>query len=308
MTDSSGSAALPKAMKADLALDCRNLHGEGVLWNSCDRKVWWTDIHGKAVHWFHPESGAAGKQVLGHRLCAFGPRREGGWVAAFDDAIEICDSRFQIIQRLHPFEPDKPGTRLNDGKTDRNGNFVVGGYDERTGRPITSVLRVGSDHRVEELISGITCANAICFSPAGDRMYFADTPTRRVLSYPYGSDRIGKPELLADLSDMNCYPDGACIDSEGGIWIALWEGSGVLRIDISGRITHRIEVPVPRVTCCAFGGPELATLYISTSRLGATGADLAAAPLSGSLFAAETGFSGIEDCPYGLLPVSWTPR
>lgn len=296
--DPSDNAARPLVAKADLVVDCRNLHGEGVLWNPSDRRVWWTDIHGMAVHWMHPESGATGMRELGRRLCAFAPRRAGGWIAAFDDAIEICDSRFETIRRLHLFEPDKPGTRLNDGKADRNGNFVVGGYDEGTDRAVTSVLRVGADHRVEDLINNITCANAICFSSAGDQMHFADTPTRRVLRYPYGPRGIGAPELLADLPGSSGYPDGACVDSKGGVWVAQWEGGEVLRIDLLGSITHRIEIPAPKVTCCAFGGPELATLYITTSRLGATAADLAEAPLSGGLFALRPGFAGVEDCPY----------
>lgn len=288
----------PTPQKADLAVDCRNLHGEGVLWNPADRRVWWTDIHGKVVHWHHPESGTTGSQVLDRRLCAFAPRRRGGWIAAFDATIDLCDDLFETVRSLHGFEPERPETRLNDGKTDRGGNFVVGGYDEQTNGPITSVLRLNTLNHVAQLMDGITCANAICFSPAGDRMYFADTPTRRLLQYRYGPDGIGAPELLVDLSAERGYPDGACVDSEGGIWNALWEGGAVLRIDPSGRITHRIEVSAPRVTCCAFGGPGLTTLYITTSRLGATVDEMAAAPLSGSLFAVRPGFSGIEDHPY----------
>jgi L-arabinonolactonase len=169
--------------------------------------------------------------------------------------------------------------------------------NEGTGAVDSSVIRVNADLTVETLITGVACANSTCFSPDGATMYFADTPDRRILAYPYG-DTLGPPTLRADLAAEPGFPDGSCVDAEGGVWNAEWDGGQVIRIAPDGRITHRIALPVPKATCCAFGGEDLSTLFITTSRLGMTGAEIAMAPGSGGLFAARPGVRGLDDTPF----------
>jgi L-arabinonolactonase len=284
-------------VKADLVLDCGNQHGEGVLWNPRDNRLWWTDIHGQRIHWHDPGTNLSGSQDLPHRLCAFAPRARGGWIMAFANGVELWSADWQPEQTLHAFEPDNRATRLNDGRTDRQGRFVVGGMNEGTGSADSSVIRVNADLSVETLITDVACANSTCFSPDGRTMYFADTPDRRIRAYPYG-DVVGAPRDLIDMAAETGLPDGSCVDAEGGVWNAEWDGGQVIRIAPDGSITHRIAVPVPKPTCCAFGGPDLATLYITTSRLGMSEADLAKTPLSGGLFAVTPGVKGIADAAF----------
>lgn len=281
-------------MQAQKVVDCQNLHGEGVLWNPLDGRVWWTDIHGQALWWHDPATGGFGHHALPGRLCAFAPRAGGGWIMAFADGVELWSAALERQHRLADFEPDNPGTRLNDGRTDRQGRFVVGGMNEATGAADSSVIRISD--RVETLFSGVACANSTCFSPDGATMYFTDTTTRRIEAIPYGA-QLGKPRLLADLSGEPGLPDGSCVDAEGGVWNAAWEGGQVIRI-AGGAVTHRIRLPVSRVTCCAFGGADLQTLFITTSRLGATPQEVAAQPESGALFAIRPGMRGLEDAPF----------
>ena len=284
-------------MKADLILDCANQHGEGVLWNPRDHRMWWTDILGQRMCWFDSNVGLSGRHELPRRLCAFAPRAGGGWIMAFADGIELWSVDMQPEGTLHAFEPDNAATRLNDGRTDHQGRFVVGGMNEGTGAADSTVIRVNADLSVETLINGVACANSTCFSPDGRTMYFADTPDRRIRAYPYG-DVLGDPRDLIDMAGETGLPDGSCVDAEGGVWNAEWDGGQVIRSAPDGRITHRVTLPVPKPTCCAFGGPEMETLYVTTSRLGMTEAEIAMAPLSGGLFAATTGFRGITDAPF----------
>ena len=128
-------------------------------------------------------------------------------------------------------------------------------------------------------------------------MYFADTPDRNVRAYPYG-ETLGPAALHCDMSAEPGLPDGSCVDAEGGVWNAEWDGGQVIRIDLAGRVTHRIQLPVRKATCCAFGGADLSTLYITTSRLGMTGEETAKSPLSGGLFAARPGLRGLQDSPF----------
>lgn len=216
---------------------------------------------------------------------------------AFADRVELWSAGSNPKAVLAEFEPENPATRLNDGRTDRQGRFVVGGMNEGTGVADSTVIRVNSDLGVETLIRGVSCANGTCFSPDGRTMFFADTPDRKIVAYPYG-DSLGQAALVYDFAVEPGLPDGSCVDAEGGVWNAEWDGGQVIRVDGSGRVTHRIHLPVPKATCCAFGGADLSTLYITTSRLGMTGGDIAKAPLSGGLFAARPGVRGLVDIPF----------
>jgi L-arabinonolactonase len=282
---------------AKLVLDCANLHGEGILWDHRDGRIWWTDIHGQKLCWHEPATGKSGQHALPGRLCAFAPRARGGWLMAFADGVELWSDALRPETTVHTFEPGNPATRLNDGRTDRQGRFVVGGMNEGTGAADSTVIRVNADLSIETLICGVACANSTCFAPDGATMYFADTPDRRIRAYPYGAS-LGEARLLADLAEEPGLPDGSCVDAEGGVWNAEWDGGQVIRIAPDGSITHRIALPIQKATCCAFGGPDLGTLYITTSRLGMTEAEIAMAPLSGGLFAATPGFRGVQDAPF----------
>lgn len=285
-------------MPAELVVDCRNIHGEGILWNPADGRVWWTDIHGQALWWHDPASGAHGHHALPHHLCAFAPRAGGGWIMAFADGVELWDSRFTPERRLCDFEPGNPETRLNDGRTDRQGRFVVGGMNEVSFAANSSVIRISGDGTVETILTGVACANSTCFAPDGATMYFADTPTRRIDAYRYGDGPLAAPRCLADMAGEPGLPDGSCVDDEGGVWNAEWEGGQVVRFGPDGRVTHRVALPVPKATCCAFGGADLDTLFITTSRLMSSPDEVAAAPLSGSLFAVRPGLRGVADIPF----------
>jgi L-arabinonolactonase len=285
-------------VEATLVVDCRNVHGEGVLWNPADRRLWWTDIHGQAIWWYEPVSGESDGLELPARLCAFAPRVGGGWIMAFADGVQLWSADFRKERDVHAFEPENPDTRLNDGRTDRQGRFVVGGMNEGSGAADSSVIRIDANLGVERLFGNVSCANSTCFSPDGSVMYFADTPQRRIRAYEYGSEHLGPSRTFTDMSAEPGLPDGSCVDSEGGLWNAEWEGGQVVRFAPDGRITHRIALPVRKATCCAFGGDALATLFITTSRLTAGPGEIARAPLAGSLFAARPGFSGVADAAF----------
>ena len=285
---------------AEIVVDARNQHGEGIFWNPADGRVWWTDIHGKRLWWYEPASRRSGSFAVEDRVCCFAPRRSGGFICAFAQEIALVDSSGRITDRIASFEPDNPNTRTNDGRTDRQGRFIVGGMNEVTAAADSRVVRVDADGSVSTLIEGVSCANSTCFSPDGRTMFFADTPERRIRAYAYDPDSgaVNSPRILADFSGEPGRPDGSCVDAEGCVWNAEWEGSRVVRVNRDGKIDRIVDVPVLKPTCCAFGGPDLDTLYITTSRLGCTEAQLSEQPLAGALFAVRPGVRGIEDAPF----------
>jgi L-arabinonolactonase len=286
-------------MQADLVLDCRNIHGEGVFWNDADQKLWWTDIYDRKLWWFDPVTGESQSIVAPDRVCAFAPRRAGGLLLALAGGLAFS-SDGREAEMFHAFEPEKPDTRLNDGRTDRRGRFVVGGMNEGDGAANSSVIRFDPDGLVTTLIRDVAISNSICFSPDGGTLYFTDTPQRRILAYPYDNETgtVGTPRLFADLSDQPGFPDGSCVDAEGGLWNAQWDGHRVVRYAPDGRMDAVVMLPVGKVTCCAFGGAQLDTLYITTSRLGMDDDALQREPLAGGLFAIRTAQRGVIDLPF----------
>lgn len=285
-------------LTAELVVDCANVHGEGAIWNPADQKVWWTDIIGKRLWSYDPESGRSQSVETPERVCCFAPRRVGGLILALADGLAFSRDGTDF-ERFHDFEPHLANTRLNDGRTDRTGRFIVGGMDEVSGEAISSVLRVDADGTVTTIIRNVAISNSICFSPDGDTLYFTDTPTGRILAYPYdqANGAVGEPRTFTTVQG-GAGPDGSCVDSEGGLWNAEWGGKRVVRYGANGEIDAIIELPVSNATCCAFGGEGLETLFITTSRLGLDDGQLAKEPAAGGLFAVKLGWRGIADSDF----------
>ena len=189
---------------------------------------------------------------------------------------------------------------MNDGRTDRQGRLVVGGMNEVSGKPDSSVISIDGNLKVQTLIDQISCANSICFSPGGNTMFFADTPNREILAFDYEKDRgtLTNKRLHASFKQEPGLPDGSCVDAEGGVWNAEWEGHRVVRVAPNGTIDRVIDVPVWKPTCCAFGGPNLDTLFITSSRLMSDEATLKKEPSAGGLFAVKPGIRGVVDTPF----------
>jgi len=131
-------------------------------------------------------------------------------------------------------------------------------------------------------------------------MFFADTPDREIVAYDYDIDSgsVSNRRLHASFADEPGLPDGSCVDAEGGVWNAEWEGHRVVRVAPNGTIDRVIDVPVWKPTCCAFGGPDLDTLFITTSRLMSDEKALTKEPSSGGLFALKPGIRGVIDTPF----------
>jgi sugar lactone lactonase YvrE len=144
-------------------------------------------------------------------------------------------------------------------------------------------------------------SNGIDWSPDDTRMYFVDSPTRRIDMLDYdiatGEATSRRPffELADDLPGM---PDGLCVDAEGGVWVALWGGSRVLGISPEGAVHTQIDLPASQVTSCAFGGDGLRTLFITSAAIGLDDAGRAAEPQAGGLFASDVGVAGLATTPF----------
>lgn len=287
-------------MRAELIVDCKNEHGEGIFWNPSDGLVWWTDIEGCALWSYDPITSEAASHQMPERVCCFAPRASDGLIVAYAGRVVLFDPSTKAESLITEFESDNPETRLNDGRTDRQGRLIVGGMNEVSGKADSSVICIDADLSVKTVIDHVACANSTCFSPDGSTMFFADTPDREIVAFDYDAEcgAVSNRRIHASFEDEPGLPDGSCVDAEGGVWNAEWEGRRVVRVAPNGEIDRIIDVPVWKPTCCAFGGPELDTLFVTTSRLMSDKDALTKEPESGGLFAVKPGIRGVIDTPF----------
>ncbi len=216
---------------------------------------------------------------------------------AFESGIHAFDPATGTLRRLSEFEPNLPSTRMNDGRCDRQGRFLVGGVEEIAMDPVSSVVRFDTDGSQTEIVDAIGCANSIAFSIDGATMYLADTRAKDILSYPYdtATGQLGEAAVFATLGADEGYADGSCVDDAGGLWNAQYLGWCVQHYDASGNSGMTIRVPVKNPTCCCFGGTDLDRLYISTGRQGLDEHALEAQPLAGGVFVCRPGARGLPE-------------
>jgi L-arabinonolactonase len=288
--------------QVEVAVDAANQLGEGVIWSPAHGQILWTDIIGKAFWSFDPVTRAAKKRELPERLACFAPLGGASILAGFASGLARFELGSGSREPLATIEADLPTTRLNDGKLDRQGRLVFGTMDEASPnrRPLGHVWTYdgGSEPRI--LFGDIKISNSIAFSPDGRRMYFADTPLRTIFVFDYDPDdgQVSNRRIFAETGSDGGFPDGSTVDAEGYLWNAEWGGARVMRYSPDGRVDRIIPTPCSQMTCCAFGGDDLSTLFITSARDGLGAAALAAQPHAGALFALNAGVRGLADTPF----------
>ncbi|MFI7149261.1 SMP-30/gluconolactonase/LRE family protein [Nonomuraea sp. NPDC050022] len=266
-------------------------HGEGPVWSARWGGLRFVDMMAGDVLALDPD-GSVRRRHVGAVAATIRPRAAGaGYVVAAERELLLADSdELDAPLRSLGEAWSDSSVRMNDGGCDPDGRFYIGSmaYDETPGRGSLYVAEAGGGLRV--VLPEVTISNGLDFSPAGDLAYYADTTTGRVdvLDYDRESGLTGRrPFAVVDPADGA--PDGLTVDSEGGVWLALWGGAAVHRYSPEGRLEAVVRLPVRKVTAVAFGGDNLDQLFITTSALDV---DRVEQPAAGALFAAEPGVRG----------------
>ncbi|WP_265445405.1 SMP-30/gluconolactonase/LRE family protein [Flexivirga meconopsidis] len=235
---------------------------------------------------------------VGKIAAALRPRGKGGALVALERGFALSDNNdLSDLQVMQPIWADD-AVRFNDGGCDPMGNFYCGtmAYDQTPGA--ASLYLLTTDGMASPVLGDLTIANGIGWSPEGETAYFNDTPTRTISAFDWEPE-TGLTERrpwvqLPD--DVEGNPDGLWVDQEGGVWIALYGGSAVHRY-VDGKLSEVVEVPgVTNVTACTFGGADLQTLYITTSRENVPDGEQ---PLAGAVFSCKPGVGGMPVAPFG---------
>jgi L-arabinonolactonase len=288
--------------EARLAVDCRCRLGEGVVWDVRRQVLLWTDIHAARLWQYEPLTGETRNWRLPDRLGSFAlcesgclllGLAKGLYVAQWRDGAEQLD--LHLLARVDEY----PSLRINDGRTDRLGNFVFGTLNEEADKQaIGRFYQYSASHGLRALdLGGVAIPNSLAFSPDGCTLYFCDTRRREIMmcGYDATSARTGTPRLFARVSAPG-WPDGATVDREGRLWSAQWGAGRVVCYRPDGAIEDELAVPTPNPSCPAFGDTKLNTLYITSAREELSAALLEGQPHAGGVYHAELpGVTGLPE-------------
>jgi sugar lactone lactonase YvrE len=285
----------------ELALDIRAELGEGPLWDDRRQRLLFVDIMAGHVHEFDPATGTDRIVEFPWPVGAVALHGNGDWVLAAANGFHIASPVTGETRLVAPVEADRPDNRMNDGYVDARGRFWAGTMNMRNAPNEGTLYRLDPDGSVSPALTGISISNGIDWSPDNRTAYYADTPTGRVDAFEFdlGSGALFHRRPFATIPSGQGYPDGLIVDAEGFVWVCLWKGRAVRRYAPDGRLDTVISMPASQVTKCAFGGPDLDDLFITTAWVGLTDAERAEQPLAGGLFRVRPGVKGKRVSRFG---------
>ena len=278
--------------------------GECILWDDVAGSVLWTDIPGRRLYTYDPEAGSTAHLDFDEDLCSFGfVEGSHDLVCAFQSGIAIVDRASGGREWLFRL-PNAEVLRLNDGRVDRQGRFWVGSMVDNENSRLTNGLSgelycLYPTGEVRSHLQGIRISNSLCWSPEGDVLYFGDSPLREIHAFDFDihSGTLSNRRVFARTTG-GTVPDGSTVDAEGFVWNAEWGNGRVVRYAPDGTADTTVQLPVSHITCVAFGGPDLAKLYVTTARYGLSDEALLEESQAGDVFVFSTSVRGLPEARF----------
>ncbi len=283
--------------------------GEGPVWSTAEQVLYWIDIDGRAVHRYDPSTGQDELQAT--------PARPGSLALTAEPALLLMSSEHEVVWfdwhtgATRPFavlETEGAGIRMNDGRTDPAGRFIVGSMFEDTSAKkfVGSLHSVEADGTATALRRDVGTSNGLAFDTDRNLMYWADTPTQQVLVWDYDieSGTRTNERVFFDYQTVDGKPDGACVDADGFYWSASVRGWALTRVAPNGEVDRRVELPVELPTMPCFGGPNLDTLFVTSINSGdddAASVERRRGVPAGALLAIDLSAHGIQGRPDALF-------
>jgi sugar lactone lactonase YvrE len=298
----------------ELLCDTRDRIGESPLWSVAEQALWWVDIEGRWLHRFDWALRAPGHWQLPERVGSIALHARGGLVVALESRIvhvRTDGEELAIVDTLAPapWAGRRDDMRFNDGRCDRDGRFWVTGMvrDVALGDASGALYRLDERGLSPPLVDGLVTGNGLAFDAAGRTLYLSDSHPRVRRVWAFDLDAGGLPLRRREFVDMHRHagrPDGAAVDAEGGYWTCANDAGLVHRFTPDGRLDRSIEVPVRKPAMCAFGGPDLDLMFITSIRPDdGSGGD---PELAGAVFVTRPGVAGLPETPFAAGAVQPT--
>ncbi len=290
-------------MTAELILDARNATGESPVWNTAEQALYWVDIPAKRLHRWNLADGHSQSWEAPQMLACIARSSDGNWIGGMESgvfALTPQDDGILSTRLLSSVEHAQPGMRFNDGRCDRQGRFWAGTMlmDMSAGAQVGAMYRysAGQEAPLTPQIDGFIVPNGLAFSPDGRTMYLSDShpDVQKIWAFEYDIDTATphSRRLFVDMTQHPGRPDGAAVDAEGCYWICGNDAGQIHRFTPDGTLDRSLTVPVKKPAMCAFGGPNLDTLFVTSIR---PAGDIRDQPLAGGIFALTPGVKGLTE-------------
>ncbi len=265
--------------------------GEGPLWIPEEQALYWVDIDGCKAHRFQMEDGEVKSWAFPEKTGWILPRDGGSdFIAGCKSGIYRVDLESGVREKMLDPESEIPGNRFNDAKVDAEGRIWTGSTDDLEVNPTGWLYRIDPDWTFSKWDGPYIVPNGPAITNDGGTLYHVDSLGRCIYAFDKNNDgSLSNRKLFVELKQGEGYPDGLTVDDENAVWLAHWAGSRITRFLPDGSIDGILEIPVPQVTSCAFGGPDRNLLFITTA---ARDLDLNEFPLAGGVFCAKTKVTG----------------
>lgn len=274
--------------------------GEGPVWDVAEQALYYIDILEQKVFRWDPEMGELKQWAVPAMIGSMALREQGGAIVALVDGIHTLDFETGEVAPFALLDPANPDIQLADGKVDRAGRFVFGTSHRKAQEPIGGLYSLGTDGRITQLDEALILGNGPCFSPDNSTLYHADSMRHVIYAYDYDIEagEVSNRREFFNSSDYGPIPDGATVDSQGNLWVAICEGGAVLALSPNGKVEQAIEMPTRLPASCMFGGPGLDRLYVPSINPSFLGRE--AAPADGAMFVIEgLGVTGLPEPRFG---------
>ena len=285
------------AKKADPIVQQGARLGEGSLWHPQTQRLFWVDIVGQTVFIFDPKSGENRGINVGTDVGTVVSRKSGGLMLGVKGGFAGLDLETEALEEIAMVETDLPNNRFNDGKCDPAGRFWAGSMAYDFAKGAGSLYCMDRDLSVRKVLSDVSISNGLVWTADQAAFYYIDSLAFQIAAFDYdvATGEIANRRVVVELPQDVGFLDGMSIDANGNLWVAIY-GSGQVRCwnPANGQLLDTVEAPGAKLTTsCAFGGPNLNELYITSASDGLTEQEKKEQPLAGSLFRAELDVSGL---------------
>lgn len=276
----------------------RHQLAEGPFWSQSEQALYWVDIPACQVWCWHQETNTTQHWGLPQKVSAVFTTQGDRLLVALADSVAYLDKATGELEYLCELDTDIKGNRSNDAKCDPNGSLWVGTMDDTEESASGRLWNIAPDGKRTLMLEGVGIANTLAWDETRGRFYFGDSMARKVHAFPYPEFQDVRSQTPFLEVEEGVGTDGSCIDLEGCLWNAHWNGSRVVRYSPEGEVLQTIELPFSKPTSCVLGGKDGKTLFITSASVATNADDLANQPLAGHVVAIDVDVSGAPSQPF----------
>ena len=270
----------------------RHQLAEGPFWSQSGQALYWVDIPACQVWCWHQETNETRYWTLPEKVSAVFTTQSDRLLVALAGSVAYLDKETGELEYLCELDSDIEGNRSNDAKCDPNGTLWVGTMDDAEKSVSGRLWKVTPEGKKTKMLDGIGIANTLAWDESRGRFYFGDSMARKIHAFPYPEFQDIRSQTAFLEVEEGIGADGSCIDLDGCLWNAHWDGSRVVCYSPEGKVLQMIELPFSKPTSCVLGGKDGKTLFITSASVAMNDNDLLNQPLAGHIVAIQVDVAG----------------